>query len=404
MKICYFAAIAASVVLISGCDSVHKGTKVEKNLAVQRLEGIKAATEFEIAKQSYLGGDLDKSFKAINRSIALNANMPKSYILRGRIQLEQGDLEGSILSFQQAEKVDEKSVEAQYYQGLVAERINHSEEALVFFTKAADLDPQNAQYVIAAAETLIDLNKVEEAAAFLKSRGDKFQHNPGVRQTLGHLAMIQNHPEIAVSQFSEARLLAPEDTGIVEDLLHAQMEVGQFADAEYNLQRLLKTEKGKARRDLKHLRAECLVKVDRLMDARELFIQLTSGAEGQADVEGWIGLGNVSYMLKDNGRLKLAAARTIAVAPNRSEGYVLRALYQRRLGDLNSAQINLHQALGYKADGETYLLLAIVQDELKQTDEAKQTLSTLLKLDPNNAQARQLLGTIGQPVAAVSDR
>ncbi len=404
MKVCYFAAIAASVVLVAGCDSVHQGTKVEKNLAVQRLEGIKAATEFEIAKQSYLGGDLDKSFKAINRSIALNANMPKSYILRGRIQLEQGDLEGSVASFQQASKVDEKSVEAQYYQGLIAERINHQEEALAFFTKAADLDTQNAQYLIAAAETLIDLNRIDEAAAFLQTRGDKFQHNAGVRQTLGHLAMIQKNPESAVNHFNEARLLAPEDTGIVEDLLHAQMAVGQFADAEFNLQRLLKSEKGKTRRDLKHLRAECLVKVDRLLDARELFIQLTSGPEGQADVDGWIGLGNVSFMLKDNSRLKLAAARTIAVAPNRSEGYVLRALYQRRTGDLKSAQINLHQALGYKADAETYLLLAIVQDEMQQTDAAKETLNALLALDPNNTQARQLLGTVGQPVAAAPER
>jgi tetratricopeptide (TPR) repeat protein len=318
--------------------------------------------------------------------------------------MEQGDMEGSLASFLQAEKVDEKCVDAQYYLGLVNERVNHREEALVRYQKAAELDGQNSQYVVAAAEVLIDMSRLDEAAAYLASKSEKFQHSAGVCQTLGHLAMMQKNPEKAVEEFNEARLLAPEDTAIIEDLIHAEMEVGRYADAELHLQKLIQNDKNRDRRDLRHLRAECLVKVERNLDARELLIALTSGAEGQADVEAWIGLGNVSYILKDNGRLKLAANRTVAIAPTRPEGYVLRALHQRRAGDLKSAEINLRQALGYKAESETYLLLAIVQDELQRPQDARETLAVLLKQEPDNAGAKQLMASIGQSVAATEEK
>lgn len=151
---------------------------------------------------------------------------------------------------------------------------------------------------------LIDTNRLEEAEQFLQTRKSRFENNAGVRQTLGHIAMMKQDHKLAAEYFQEAKLLAPDDAAIVEDLVRAHTSIEKYADAEYNLNKLLKQETYKTRRDLMHMRGRCLVKLDRMLDAREVYIKLTSGSEGTADTEAWIGLGNVSYMLKDNWRVR----------------------------------------------------------------------------------------------------
>ena len=46
-----------------------------------------------------------------------------------------------------------------------------------------------------------------------------------------------------------------------------------------------------------------------------------------------IDLGNVSFVLRDLNRVRMAASRVNALAPTRYEGYVLRALWHRQQGD-----------------------------------------------------------------------
>lgn len=390
------ASSAAALVLLGGCNYKHGAyTGKELNAAQQRMSSLKAATEWDMGRQAFLGGDLEKGIKAVNRSLALNPNVPKSHVLKGRILAEMGDLEASLQCFAEATKLDEKNTDAQYYTGVVNERLSRPDRAYENYAKAAELDPQNPQYVVAAAEMLIDTNRLPEAEAFLESRKARFENNAGVRQTLGHIAMMKQDHQRAAELFQEAKLLAPDDAAVVEDLVRAQISIEKFADAEYNLNKLLKLENYKTRRDLMHMRGRCLVKLDRMLDAREVYIKLTSGSEGTADTEAWIGLGNVSYMLKDNARLKVAAGRVIAMDPSRSDGYTLRALHQRRTSDLKGAQENLKKSLSIRQDAQTLLLLAVVQDELNQTNEARETVRQALAIEPNNATAQQLLGSIG---------
>lgn len=382
--------------VLAGCNYSHGTyTKGELNAAKQRMSSLKAATEWDMGRQAFLGGDLEKAVKAVNRSLALNPNVPKSHVLKGRILAEMGDLEGALVCFAEATKLDEKNTDAQYYTGVVNERLSRPDRAYTNYAKAAELDPQNAQYVVAASEMLIDTNRLEEAEQFLQTRKSRFENNAGVRQTLGHIAMMKQDHKLAAEYFQEAKLLAPDDAAIVEDLVRAQISIERYADAEYNLNKLLKQETYKTRRDLMHMRGRCLVKLDRMLDAREVYIKLTSGSEGTADTEAWIGLGNVSYMLKDNARLKVAASRVIAMDPSRPDGYTLRALHQRRTADLKGASENLQKAISIRSDAETLLLLAVVQDELNQPNDARESVRQALAMEPNNPTAQQLLSTIG---------
>lgn len=313
--------------------------------------------------------------------------------------MEMGNIEGSLACLRTAQTLDPACVEAAYYQGILAERIDQKQVAMDHYRAAAELDRTNPQYVIAAAEMMIELNQITEAETYIAGRGDGFDHNAGIRQTLGHIALMKNEPEQAVTFFAEARMLSPDDTHILEDLVRAQVATSRFADADYNLSHLLRAEENKGRRDLLQMRASCLVQLDRPVEARQILLELTKDQEGASDVGAWITLGHVSYVLRDMPRVRQAASRIIAIAPRRAEGYVLRALVLKRAGDLDGAEANLDTALSLEQSSETYVLLGMVQQELLRPADARMSYGAALRANPNDASAGRLLSALDSPIA-----
>jgi tetratricopeptide (TPR) repeat protein len=377
------SAMVLAVLALAGCSGNGKYTSEHKERSKERAAGMKAANEYEMGRQAFLVGDMDKALRATDRSITIHPGVARSHILRGRIMIEKGDLESAISSLQTAAEVEPENVEAQYYLGIVFERYSQGDLALEHFRKAADLEPANAQYALATAETMVDLGMIDEAEAFLNSRSPSFKHNAGVRQTLGHIALMRGDLERAVELFGEARLLAPDDWVVLEDLVQAQLAAGHFADAEYNLSRLLNVPENKNRRDLKQMRARALTKVDRPLEAREILIELTGDAAGQKDVEAWIELGNVCFVLRDMNRVRQSAARIVALAPNRPDGYMLRALMQRRNGDLNAALDSAERAVERRGSSvEPLLVRGLVMKDLGRDTEAAANFQQAMRENP----------------------
>jgi tetratricopeptide (TPR) repeat protein len=378
------AGLAAS--MLAGCagsKSYTNETTLEHNT---KMEVMKSANEYGMARQSYFGGDLPRALKRIDASIAINNQVPKSHVLRGRIQLEMSAYDAALDSLHTAETLAPESVDAQYFLGVTYERLAEHADALTHYKAAAELDPEDAQYVVAVAEVLIDSGQVDEAERYVLSRRQRFDHNPGVRQTLGHIALIQDDYARALTMFTEARLLAPDDTDILEDLAHTQVTLGRFAEATASLSKLLKDEETAARRrDLRHMQGRCLIETGRYIEARDIYLTLTSEDEGAADVDAWIGLGNISCIIKDPYRHKSAARRTIALAPAREEGYLLYAIYHRRRGEFADALHYLELGSQHVADTNAiYTLAGVVLTDMGRTDEARQVLGAALTDDPTN--------------------
>ncbi|MBL8759787.1 MAG: tetratricopeptide repeat protein [Phycisphaerae bacterium] len=388
-----FLVVLGAGLAVGGCGTGTGGGYTTEHIsaAKEKMNIMKSATEWEMAHQAFLAGELDKALKGVDRSLAINDNVPKSHVLKGRILMERAELEGSIDSFNKAATLDPTLVDAPYYLGIAYERINRREQSLAAYQKAAELEPSGAQYAIAASEILIDLGRADEAEAFLTERGGSFENNAGVRQTLGHIAMMRSDSAKAVALFNEARLLAPDDHAILEDLARAQVASSQFADAESNLARLLRSPDHKERRDLQHLRARCLVEVDRKLDAREALLALTQGSAGAADTEAWVQLGNLSYVLKDATRTRQCAARVIALAPERFDGYLLRGLQQRRDAKFTDALNSFDKALALGAKSDVMVLKGLVLKDLNRVDEARAAFAQALLTNPGDPAAAAML-------------
>jgi tetratricopeptide (TPR) repeat protein len=389
------AAAALTAATLAGCAGHGKYTTAHKAQSTEKMNQMRSGTEWDMARQAFLAGDLEKALKRVDNSIALNGDVPKAYVLKGRVLLEMGDLDGARESLLKAEALDPKSVDAQYYLGLSYERCADTETALARYTKACGLDPANPQFAVAAAEMMIDLGLLNEAETFLNTRKDSFQHYAGVRQTLGHVAMIRGDATAAAKLFGEARLLAPDDKGIVEDLVRAQMATGKFAEAEFNIGQLLKDNASSTRRDLRRMQAQCLMQLDRPVEARELLLQLTAGDAGNTDVRSWIDLGNVAYTLKDFNRLKVTGSRLITLAPNRSEGYMFRALWQRKQGEYDAAMGSIDKAVERRGtDASPLVFRAMLQEDMGRRDEARKTLADALTENPSDKTVQNLLNSL----------
>ncbi|MBL8964628.1 MAG: tetratricopeptide repeat protein [Phycisphaeraceae bacterium] len=385
---------AAVLVTASGCAGHGKYTSEQITAAKEKMAIMKSATEWEMARQAYLTGDFHKAIKGVDRSIAISPKVAKSHVLRGRILTETNDFEGALASFNEAIAIEPKNVEATYHLGFIHERMLEREKALELYLAASELEPQSAQYVIAAAEVMIDLGRIDEARAFVEGRHTAFTSTAGIKQTLGHIAMMQGRTDDAVAHFNQARLLAPDDLTLTEDLTRAQVSARRYGEAESNLARLLATDKHKDRSDLVLLRARCLIEIDRPLEARELLIKLTQSASGSSDVESWILLGNLSYTLKDANRTRLSAQRIIGLAPDRPEGYLLRGLQQRRVGQHDAAAESFRQASRHDRSGNALVLLGLTYRDQGQLARANAAFQEALTQDPQNKEAANLVGSV----------
>lgn len=376
----------------TGCTGHGKSTSEGLTLAHQRMAQIKSATKWEMANESYMAGDLERALVSVNDSLGLNPSVAKSHTLRGKILFEMGRLEEARDSLLRAEIIDPESIDAVYFLGIVHERLNQFETALTYYQKASELDPAEALYAVAIAELLIDLERPEEAQAYLTDRANVFGHNAGVQQTLGHLSMMQGDDEKAEEFFRTAFTLASDEPAILEDLINSQMNLGRYAEAEHNIAQLLEFDGYEHRRDVLRMRSRCLLELDRKMEARQLLIELTDAREGKNDLDAWMDLGALSYSINDMSRLRQAAQRIIELAPNQPEGYLYRSLWQRKHGDASAALTTLEKGfLKAEMPTEAYLLRGMIEHDLGMKAAAERSYIAASELDPTNERAQLLL-------------
>jgi len=397
------ALLGTSTLILSGCNSGKHGkfTSEGKAQAQERMSSLKSGTEWNMAHQQFLAGEVDKALKNVDKSIALNPTVPKSHVLRGRCLIEKGRLEEARTEFLEAEKLEASNVEAQYYLGIVHEQFSQPAEALTRYQRAADLDTANAQYVVAAGEMLVQQGKLDDAEAYLVAHKTNFEYNAALKQLLGHIAMLRNDPRLAAERFSDALLLAPDDNAILEDLAQAHMGAGNFAEAEFAATKLLEKDQNKDRRDLKLMRSKCLMSLNRPVEARSVLLELTAEKEAGREFQLWVDLGNVSAVLKDKPHLRQAAQRAVALSPDRHEGYTLKGIFHRLEGRSEEALVVLDEAV-LRADGEPapYMLKALTLQDLGRPFEARATIEAALKVNPKSPRLSAMLASIDAKMPA----
>jgi tetratricopeptide (TPR) repeat protein len=389
---------------------------VNREAASQRWQAARSQILFSLAQQQFDTGDLDKSEKTITQAISTDPDESRYHILYARILMERGELEKAFNVVDQAMQIDRKryedavaaasaigsdvkvpqphNPEAHYTMGVILQRWQRYESALTQYDEAYHLAPDKVQYLLAVGETLVKLDRVDEAITRLQAKLVYFENNPAIRVAVGRMQMLKGDNAAAVRLLREAAVLAPDDPTIAEHAARAEMAAGLYADAAPRLIRILAHPSFESRNDLRLMLGECQVRLNQSADARKTFLEITRRDPNL--VEGWLGLAELSLATGDRIRLTESARRLIALAPQRYEGHMIRGIIESQSGNIDAAIISFDDAARLAPQtAQPLILKGMALEQLGRRSEAIAAYQQALKVAPDNENIRRLISAVG---------
>ena len=392
-----FVLIPVLAVLVlatgSGCGgpSFHDEMRID---ARKRLDVLNASLNYDQALQAFKSGQFEKAIKFTTTALAQNDEDVENHLLLGRIYIETNALEMAIGSLKTAQETDPELADPYYYSGIVYQRWSDDEQAYEAYRKAFELESSSVHYLLAAAESLVALERFDGAKSLIESKLAYFEHNLALRLLLGQIAMIEGRYGEAADHLEEAWLFNPEDDLLLEDLAHAQYAAGLFTRCLKSIRYLREASKER-RPDLFHFEALCLTRMDRLQEARALYREATGLAP--SDLQIWIDFGALAWELEDYHRVALCGARLTSLAPERYEGYLFKGVNERHHGNLDEAITFLRDSAD-RSDGAPvpYVLLGRTLQDSGDTAAARDAYEACLRFDPDNEPARLFLAQMNE--------
>jgi len=380
---------AGGIMMVGGCNGPTKAGKEARTQANDRMNLVSAQVSYDQARQLYETGQFERAERELTVAINRFAKAPEYHLLHGRIKLETHNLEAALACFHTALEIKPDYAQAHYFIGIVNQRWSDDDASYQAYHRAFEIEPTNGQYLLAAAESLIALNQLDEAQNLIESKLGYFEHNGALRQLQGQIAMLQGDPRKAADIYGQARLLNPDDDMLLEELMWSQYAAGLYGQAHESVQRLELRSKTE-RTDLTHLKARCLTMMNRTTEARELYLSLTRLSP--SDVELWCELAAIAWELGDYRRVAQASVEVIALAPDRFEGYMFRGINERQKGNLTAAVGFFRQAAERsQTNAMPHLLLGQACEEAGEREAALLAYNDGLAAEPQSTEAAELL-------------
>ncbi len=387
-------ALLAPVAGFTGCAStVDAGHKEAVNAANQRWYDLRSRLLVQTAQRQFDTGDLDQAEKTLLDAMATDTENPQVLLLSGRVMLERGQLEKAYRFLQLAIDADDKLAEPHYYQGVVLQRWQQFDAALVAYQRACNLTPDNAAYQLAKAEMLIHVGRGDEALELLRSRLTYFDQNAAMRTAIGHIHLMRNEPAQAADFFRQALVLQPENVQLLENLALAEIAADQAEQGVKHLEQLLARKDYAGRTDLQRLLARGYERLGRPAMAKSVYLKLAKDQPEESD--HWLRLGEICWALKDAKGAHLAAQRCLALSPRRYEAHLLAGLSAQALGKLDTAITAFEQAAALAPkDARVLVLQGLALEQAGRSDEAVKAYQTALEREPEQENAQRLLSRL----------
>ena len=405
------ATLLTAATLAGGCASGNPRGQWNDS-AEARWSAMRSTALVEMAQGQFDGGQLDLAEATIRDAAAIAPDDPRVHLLAGRIALENGLLERAYHHFGDClekatpaadpsadddapapEPAGPHAADAYYFRAVVLQRWQRGGEALADYRAAAELDPERPRRVLAVAETLVALDRVDEAARLLEDKKTYFDQNAAVRALLAHIQTLRGEHALAVDNFREATLLDPENLRIKEELAFAQLKVERFADAAETLRELTARDVNAGRDDLTRALARAEAANGRHREARDVLSRLTRRNPGSA--RDWLSLGDVCWKMDDLGGALIAANRAVALEPRRAEGYLLAGLVWQKRARHHEALQMFDAAADVAPNNPTPVILRGIT--LQQSDRvaaAAEAYREALRIAPEDPRPGRLLAKL----------
>ena len=386
--------LAAAAVGLTACSAQKsKGHVKAVNEANNRWKQVRSGMVLQSAQRYFDAGDLDQAEKSLIEALSVDPSNPLLHILAGRIALERGQLERAFGRLETSIGFDDSIPAAYYFQGIVLQRWQRYEEAHTRYSKAYELEADNLAYFLAKIEMLVALDRAAEAYGLAADKIVYFDTSPGIRMAAGRLAIMLGEVDTALEYFDEASMLQPDDLQIKEELARLKIRLGRDREAISDLESLTSHPDMAKRTDLKTDLAAAYRRTGRLVEAKQLYLQLSRKQPRNASY--WIELGEIAWSQNDTSGALLAGSRAMALAPDQPEGYLVAGLVWQKRGQHDRALQLFDRAAQVAPDNADALILrGISLQKSGNVAAAADAYSEALRRQPTDSRAKQLLAAV----------
>jgi|CXWL01.1.fsa_nt_gi tetratricopeptide (TPR) repeat protein len=387
--------LIAALSFMTGCQTpTHAEARVQ---AEQRWSQVRGQVKLQLARQQFERGLFEDTVKTLKEATALDQTSPESFAMLAKANLELGKSTTAEQALDAAAKLGLASAELHYLHGVVLEQRNELAAALSEYEKARTLDPTKVTYLLVQVETLVALERPDEALALADANANQFDDDASVALLGARIAVLTGDAKGALERFRNPAIQNAGSRVATEELGSLLASQGHCPEAIRILQPLCELVDGPeisagARRSL----AECYLKGNE----GQLAIHVLSGhaAANPADGASQLLLAKVALA----GGEYMTALQAIELArrgkPVSSDFELLLAATHWKRGDLAGAESVLDGILNTNpADVDAWCLMGEVLYGLDRIEESRTAFERALDLDPEcRWAADQLGGTDGQ--------
>lgn len=341
----WMTTAAGTLLVLASCS----GTKTPdaREEARGRWNAVRGQLKCQIAAEQIAKGQFDEAQEHLSEALGLNPEEPRAYVLMARVLLERGETASAADMLDQAIRHGGDTAETHYLSGLIAQRYARFTDALASYQQASGLDPTNAHYVAAVAETLVALGRVADALALVRERWTDFEQNATLRSLAGEIYMMLGRYESASAAFREATIIAPDDRVLQVQLGLALALAHRHTEAKAVLSAVAAADEEVSPTVLASL-ARCHLALGGYEEAKIIGRRVVeANPHGAA---GWSLLGQAALGADDLITARRAAIRTVQLEPASTDHAMLLAYVCWRQRDYPAAITSLETVLGDRPD------------------------------------------------------
>lgn len=395
--------LLAGVLAFPGCAAQEKKKDPgEKNVATAHWRAARGAVMATLANDQYKAGNFTDARNTVTEALKFAPDSVELRVLSARIAIEQNNLDLAESELLHAAKVDPKAPAPDYYYGVLMQRWQRLPRALELYTSASEKAPREPAFILARAETLVALERPDEAMALLTAAAREFDTSAEIRSALGQLFMRDRQYAKACEQLRQAVMLAADDEALREVYARALFKAERFDEATVVFERLTRSEKNQDRADLFSLLGECYMNAERFTDARAAF-ETAVNLQPQ-NPQYLLNLGKAALESKDLRRADLTIRKALAMRPSDPQANLLLGYVRMEQGKYAEALAAFRRAAqGDMKDTIALCMSGLALEKLGRSDEAVRAYAEALSLRPDDELARGLLGKLQARKDGVAD-
>jgi tetratricopeptide (TPR) repeat protein len=385
------AAAQASLGILLGRDKRYEEAASHFRAALE-LDPSDDVTRLSLAK-ALLG--LDRQAEAVPvlaEVLTHQPRNPEAHYLRGFAYRGVGEYDRAAPDLEFAVKANPREYAARYNYGFVLAKLNRPEEARIQLEAARELQPDSQEAQFQLANVLRRLDQKEAAQQQLaqfeqRKKLDQMENIAGTTASRANQALVDGDPKTAVDGYLEALKLDPSNAKTYFNLALAQQKLGD-ANAVSSLEKAVELDPAfaAARNQL-----GLLYLVAHRDDDAEKQFQAALAADPQC-AECQNNLGVLAGSHGDSRRAEDLFRQAIENSPSYTQARVNVALILAARENFAEARRELETALASDPDNlKALTALGMVQSRTRDAA-AIQTLSRVVSLDPNSADAHLNLG------------